>query len=187
MLRRGAPYLAGFLSGLLATAVILLLSSPPRGYPIQLEPLPTLPPIQVHVAGAVAQPGVNPLAPGAIVEDAITAAGGAEPEAALDLLNLAQSLQDGDKVVVPDQSALTARAESGEIDGSSTDDSGLLSLNQATEPELERLPGIGPSLAQAIVRFRQEHGPFGSIEDLLSVPGIGPAKLEGVRDLVQVN
>jgi competence protein ComEA len=58
--------------------------------------------------------------------------------------------------------------------------------NFADEIELRRLPGIGPSLAQAIVRYRMEHGPFENVEELTNVPGIGPAKLAAIRDLVQV-
>ena len=61
---------------------------------------------------------------------------------------------------------------------------GLLNLNTATDAELDSLPGIGPSLAKAIVAFREAHGSFGSPDELLDVPGIGPAKLAGLRDLV---
>lgn len=186
MLRQAAIYLAGFLSGLLATAGILLMSSPPRGHPIELKPLPTLPPIQVHVVGAVENPGVYQLPREAIVEHAIQAAGGASDEAALSLLNLAQPLTDGVQVHVPDQLRLTQAAEEGTIEQVGSGPGDLLNLNDATEPELERLPGIGPSLAQAIVKYRLQHGSFESVEELMDVPGIGPAKLEGIRDLVQV-
>ncbi len=187
MLRQGAVYLAGFLSGLLATAAILLMSSPPRGHPIELKPIPTLPPIQVHVAGAVEEPGVYQLPREAIVEEAIAAAGGPSEQAALDLLNLAKPLSDGQQIHVPDQSLLTETGEAGISPASISGESDLLNLNEATEPELERLPGIGPSLAQAIVKYRQQHGPFENVDALMNVPGIGPAKLEAVRDLVEVN
>jgi competence protein ComEA len=62
----------------------------------------------------------------------------------------------------------------------------LLNINTATAPELELLPGIGPALAQSIVAYREAHGLFGALEDLLDVPGIGPAKLEQIRSLITV-
>lgn len=63
---------------------------------------------------------------------------------------------------------------------------GPLDLNRATAAELEKLPGIGPTLAARIVNWRETHGPFRSVEDLLSVPGIGPKTLENLRDKVTV-
>lgn len=63
---------------------------------------------------------------------------------------------------------------------------GPLDLNKATAAELEKLPGIGPVLAARIVSWREAHGPFQSVEDLLAVPGIGPKVLEGLRDKVTV-
>ena len=61
---------------------------------------------------------------------------------------------------------------------------GPIDLNRATADDLDRLPGIGPSTAQAIVDYRDQHGPFGSVDDLLDVRGIGPAKLDAIRELV---
>lgn len=185
MLRRTAPYLAGFLSGLLATGIILLLSSPPRGQPIELKPLPSPPPLQIHVTGGVRDPGVYTLPRGSIVQEAIAAAGGALEPAALQRLNLAAPLQPAQQVYVPAPADLTAVAPDRSLEPMEDPASTLLSINEATEPELERLPGIGPSLAQAIVRYRQEHGPFETIEQLTNVPGIGPAKLDGIRDFIR--
>lgn len=65
-------------------------------------------------------------------------------------------------------------------------ESGPLDLNRATAAELEKLPGIGPVLAARIVAWRETHGPFKSVEDLLAIPGIGPKTLEGLRDKVTV-
>jgi len=61
-----------------------------------------------------------------------------------------------------------------------------LDINRATAAELEKLPGIGPALARRIVEWREIHGPFRSVEDLLQVPGIGPKTLEGIRDKITV-
>jgi competence protein ComEA len=170
----------------MATAVILLLSQPPRGHPIELKPQPSPRPLQVHVAGAVRQPGVYQLPQGAIVEQAVAAAGGARLAASLARLNLAQPVEDGQRIVVPDEQSLTETAGQSLVEAANPPGTGRLSLNEATEPELERLPGIGPSLAKAIVQYRQDHGAFASVEELTNVPGIGPAKLAAVADLLQV-
>ncbi|WP_257210874.1 helix-hairpin-helix domain-containing protein [Actinomyces ruminis] len=150
--------------------------------------------VVVHVAGAVTSPGVVVLPAGARVVDAITAAGGALPDADTDQLNLARVLSDGEQVRVPHQGedasswnpddgtepagASTAAGSGGT--GISTD--GHININTATAAELEGLTGIGPTLAQRIVDYRTEHGPFSSIEDLTAVSGIGAAKLESLRD-----
>lgn len=186
MLRRILPYLAGILTGLLFSGFILLLAAEPHGHPIRLLPPPTPGPIRVHVAGAVHSPGVYPLARDAIVSQAIDAAGGPLDQRSLSYLNLAAGLQDGAKVYVPTLAELTeSPASPGSFDAAPAD-SAKLNINAADEPALERLPGIGPSLASSIVEYRRTHGDFKSIQDLLDVPGIGPAKLAAIEDLVDV-
>lgn len=165
------------LFGVLLAGMLFLLISEPRGHPVQLLPPPTAAPIRIHVAGAVRNPGVIELAPGSIVQDAIEAAGGVLPEARLENLNLAAALHAGQQVFVPDDSGQTVSLV---VEGS------LVPINSASAPELERLPGIGPVLAQNIVDYRQRYGPFQRPEDLLEVEGIGPAKLEAIRDLIQI-
>lgn len=187
MRARVVPYLFGFLMGLLASGVLWLLLSPPRGTPITLLPPPTPPPLRVHVIGAVAHPGVVELAPGARVAQAIQAAGGTREGANAEAVNLAAPLEDGDQVRVP---WLTPAASEPQVAGAApgpAPDSPRLNLNLATLADLDRLPGIGPSLAREILAYREAHGAFGSVDDLLLVPGIGPAKLEALRDLVSVN
>lgn len=186
MLRRGAPFLAGLFVGLLSTALLLLLTSEPRGTPIELLPPPTAQPVRVHVSGAVQQPGVYELEPGSIIQTALSAAGGAREDAVLAALNLAQPLQDGSKVYVPGEDDLTESLQSLVATPASAQDGQRLRLNEASLAELEQLPGIGPSLAQAILQYRDENGPFQSVDQLQDVPGIGPAKLSAVEDLVQV-
>lgn len=186
MLRKGAPYVAGFLTGLLATGLLLLLAAEPRGDPITLHPPPTSAPIRVHVAGEVESPGVYTLPIGSIAEAAVAAAGGFTDKADPDALNLAEPLSEGQRVFVPG-GVSTEQALVGSDLGNSSAGVGLIPINRAMEPELENLPGIGPSLATAIVDYRRDHGEFTSVEELLFVPGIGPAKLEGIRDLITLH
>ena len=145
----------------------------------------------VHVAGAVARPGVVRLRPDARVIDALDAAGGASPDADLDRLNLAAPLSDGTRVAVPRVGEpavpLDPSAPGG---GSATGGEGVargpIDVNVATEAELETLPGIGPTLAAAIIAERERNGPFRSVDDLERVRGIGSGRLDALRDLVRV-
>jgi competence protein ComEA len=146
--------------------------------------------IVVHVAGAVAMPGVHRLPVGARVMDAVVAAGGPAPDAHLDAVNLAAPLADGDRVNVPTVAdavevpagVTNAPASAGSSDGGAT--SGPVPINTATAEQLDALPGIGPATAAAIVAHREQHGPFISVEALADVRGIGPAKLEAIRPMV---
>lgn len=124
---------------------------------------------------------------GSLVEQAIEAAGGPADGAWLDAINLAERVQDGDQVRVPYSAASGAEASSPAANSSPGAPASPVNLNTASASELDRLPGIGPSLAQEIIGYREAHGAFRSVEDLLSVPGIGPAKLEALRALVLVN
>jgi competence protein ComEA len=134
--------------------------------------------ITVHVAGAVRSPGLVEVSSGSRVADAIVAAGGALPEADLGRVNLAAPLADGQQLLVP------SVAPAGEV-GSVTGD-GRVRINVAGVEELEALPGVGPVLAERIVAYREEHGPFAVVEDLLEVPGIGEKKLAALREAVLV-
>jgi competence protein ComEA len=140
----------------------------------------------IHVAGAVASPGVYELNVSARVIDAVTAAGGPGADADLDGLNLAASLVDGERVYVPhigevDPAAVPSGGAA--VPGAPTDDTpaGPVNVNTATATELESLPGVGPATATAIVDERTRNGPFASVDDLERVPGIGPAKLAALR------
>ena len=133
--------------------------------------------ITVHVAGAVRSPGVVEVAAECRVGDAIAAAGGVLPDADLGRVNLAAPLADGQQVLVPATSAEAAGTVAGD---------GRVRINLAGVDELEALPGVGPVLAERIVAYREEHGPFTVVEDLLDVPGIGEAKLAALREAVLV-
>ena len=143
----------------------------------------------VHVAGAVVRPGVYTLAAGSRVADAIEAGGGPAPEADLDRLNLAAKVVDGQRVLVTrrGEPAPPDEGTTGGGDPASGVGSGeRLNLNTATKAQLEALPGIGPSMAQAILDQRQRRGGFRSVRDLLDVRGIGDARFAELRDLVSV-
>lgn len=135
-------------------------------------------PMDVHVAGWVVAPGVVSVPEGAIVADAIEAAGGLRSGAAADGINLAAEVIAGQQLVVPGPEGIAAETQPGLEDG-------LIQINSAPASELQALPGVGPVLAERIVSFREDVGPFQEIEDLLQVPGIGEAKLASIRDLVR--
>lgn len=148
-------------------------------------------PLFVHVAGAVAGPGVYRLAAPARVVDAVAAAGGATADADLDGLNLAAALADGQRVYVPHAGEVDPAAvpsggptPTGESDGE--EQAGPVNVNTATAGELESLPGVGPATAAAIVDDRTRNGPFASVDELERVPGIGPTKLAALREQVTV-
>ncbi|MDQ4129519.1 MAG: ComEA family DNA-binding protein, partial [Actinomycetota bacterium] len=126
---------------------------------------------------------------GARVADALEAAGGAVPDAALDALNLARPLADGDQVLVPLPGAtpptVPAAAATTAGNGARRPD-GRLDLNRASADELEELPGIGEVLAARIVSWREEHGPFTSVGQLRDVPGIGERTFQNLADLLSV-
>lgn len=142
----------------------------------------------VDVDGAVLSPGVYEVSAGeARVRDAVTAAGGLAEDADTTRLNLAAPLQDGQKVHVPRMGETVAADPSmsaaGQTmaDASNSSGSTLININTAHEEELKQLPGVGDATAAAIVKDRQEHGRFTSVDDLMRVSGIGQKKLEKLR------
>ena len=137
----------------------------------------------VHVVGAVREPGLYRLDDGSRVDDALRAAGGPRPKAALDLINLAAPVADGQQVLVPlrGEDAVAGSAAPG-----SAAPVGPVHLNSATFEELDTLPGVGPVTAQKILDYRNEHGAFSSVDELDSVPGIGPARLAELKKLVDL-
>ncbi len=120
-----------------------------------------------------------------IVAEAIEAAGGPLEEAILDIVNMAATLEDGQQIYVPvkdDTSPETYTSVPIFVPASAE----RININTVSTAKLESLPGIGPSLAKKIVEFRETHGPFLKIEDLLRVSGIGPSKLDEIKDLITV-
>lgn len=131
--------------------------------------------IYVHILGQVAHPGLYALRDGDRGVDIVAAAGGFTETADPAGINLARFLTDGEQIVVP---------AVGEVVASTGEGGGLVNLNTADAAALDTLPRIGPALAERILAWREKNGPFASVEDLLDVPGIGDAILEGLRDLV---
>ena len=160
-------------------------------------------PVVISVVGLVHKPGLVTLAPGARIADALTAAGGALDGADLIGLNIARRVTDGEQIIVgivatPGQpAAMGSSISSGAATGAPTDapstagktptPAGLVDLNAATVEELDTLPGIGPVTAAAIIAWRDANGRFTSVDQLGDVDGIGPARLEKLRDLVRAS
>ena len=151
-------------------------------------PTATLAPIRVHVTGAVCQPAVYTLPAGSIVQGAVDAAGGPASDADLDRINLAVELRDQQQVYVPHRGETSpAPLASGGVSGGGGAAGALINVNTATAAELEKLPRIGPTMAQRILDYREANGPFATVEDIQNVPGVGPATFEGFKDLITVN
>jgi competence protein ComEA len=132
--------------------------------------------VVIHVAGAVAEPGVYRMPAGSRVADALERAGGPVGRADPDAINLAARLADGQQVVVPARGASSSTA---------TAEDGPISLGSADQADLETIEGIGPVTAADIIEFRDERGGIASIEELDEIPGIGPATIESLSDRLQ--
>ncbi len=141
-------------------------------------------PMYVHVAGAVRRPGLFRMAQGARTAAAIERAGGPTPRADLTLVNLAAELQDGQQIVVPVRGAAAAAAP-GAGAGVAGAPAGRIHLSTATVEQLDEIDGIGPTLAERIVEYRDANGGLGSLEELAEVEGIGEKRLETLRDALQ--
>jgi len=187
--------------GLLIAGVIYLVASPPRGESISLQPPPTHAPMLVHVVGAVSQPGIYSLPPQSRVQDAVDSAGGLLPDANPLALNLAAYLSDGEQIVVPTMvptvtpTVIVVESQSNKPSNflrqpppppGPTNSSQLININTASQTELETLPGVGPVIAAKIIAYREAHGRFYTIEEILEVSGIGPVKFEGIKNLITV-
>jgi competence protein ComEA len=153
------------------------------------SPSPSPAVLFVHVAGRVRHAGVYQLHQGDRVIDAIQAAGGARRDADLRSVNLAALVTDGEQIIVwkkgPGGSVVASGGGGGSAPGSGSP-SQLVNVNTATLDQLESLPGIGPALGQRILDYRQQHGPFASVDDLVNVSGIGAKRLEDLRPVVTV-
>ena len=137
----------------------------------------------VHVVGAVRRPGVYRLPSWARLAAALRRAGGATPRADLQGVNLAAKVTDGQQVIVPARVAGAPGAAAG-TGGPAPEQP--VSLNNATVEQLDELDGIGPATAQKILEYRQQHGGFGSVDDLKQVSGIGPKRFEALKEKVRM-
>jgi competence protein ComEA len=199
---------------LLVTVVTLIRDSPPAVVSAKLPPVemvssaaPTsgaatpgpAEPVVVSVVGLVHTPGLVTLPPGARIADALTAAGGALDGADVLGLNMARRVADGEQIVVgigapqgqPTEMGSSIVSEpaprsTGNGTEKPTGATEVIDLNTATAEQLDTLPGIGPVTAAAIIAWRDANGPFTSVDQLGDVDGIGPARLDKLRDLVRV-
>jgi len=164
----------GIFIGLLATGIIIITTSPQRGDPVTLLLTSTPGKLTVYVSGAVATPGVYVLPEGSRVDNAIQAAGGFITGSEKERLNLAALIIDGEQIDVPGLSS------------SNHINAGRVNINTASVSELDALPGIGPSTAQAIVDYRIQNGSFQTIQAIQQVPGIGPVTFNGILDYIMI-
>jgi len=184
--------LIGLFCGLIASAFIVLLNLPSRGVPIELITnnqkntaalIQNLDQITVHIDGQVNKPGLYNLPSGSRINDAIVLAGGLTENANLQLLNLASIIEDGQKIYIlsSDEIAPTDSftTKSGQISNS-------VNINLANIEELVSLPGIGTTKAQAIIDYRNQHGPFMDKKDILLVPGIGDVIFDNIFNLITI-
>ena len=174
-----------------AGGVVLFLRDGDSGEPVRVVPPPPVSSetnrveseSKAYVTGAVREPGLYTIKDGDRLADLIDLAGGATEEADLRAVNLAVRVNDQDHWTVPtigESLAIPSKAGPVELPR------GKVDVNSADASLLETLPGIGETRAQAIIRHRKEHGPFKRVDDIVAVPGIGSATLEGLRDLVEV-
>jgi len=176
---------SGILLGLFLAALVWVVSRNPSGEAVTLRPVPTDKPLVVHITGAVPRPGVYALPQGARVQDGISAAGGFLAEADKSNINLAELLDDGEKLDVPfiEGGSPVLATPLPQVVATTTE---LININTASNAELDSLPGIGPTTAQKIIDYRTQNGPFVSTEDIINVPGIGPGTYERLKDLITV-
>jgi competence protein ComEA len=182
-------------------------SRPRHPQSLAAAPLPSRRNVVVYVAGEVRRPGVYALPPDARAEAALARAGGAKPDADLVAVNLAAPLADGMEIAVPkigetrgpERRTAGPRKRRAHVPGghgrrrrdapaaAAGDPSlGSVDLNVAGESDLEALPGIGPALAARIIAYRDENGPFASIDELADVSGITPGLQEAIAPYVVV-
>lgn len=159
--------------------------------------------MMVDIKGAVQHPGVYPVKEGSRVVEAIQLAGGFQKEADSDQINLSQHVTDEMVIFVPKKgekppNLLTvspAVSQTGEQSTSSSSSepsnpsssNPIIHLNSCSLNDLENLPGIGPTKAKAIFDFREQNGPFASVDDLVNVTGIGEKTLEHIKSYLDLN
>ena len=153
--------------------------------------------IAIHIVGEVKNEGIVYLEKGSRIIDAIEKAGGETKEADLSQINLAYELQDGQKIYIPNKkekiseyitmsSGNNVVIEENTSQNNNKGEENKVNINTANQSELDSLPGIGPSLAQRIIEYREPNGNFQKIEDLQNVKGIGDAKYSDIKDNVTV-
>jgi competence protein ComEA len=146
----------------------------------------------VHVCGAVRREGVYKLKPGDRILDAVALAGGAQPLADLSAVNLAETVKDGEKILIPckqppiiETTASQTAGPGGQYSKASSS-AAKININTADEKALDSLPGVGPSTAKAIVEYRRTKGPFAKPEQIMEIPRFGKSKFERIKDMINI-
>jgi competence protein ComEA len=164
--------------------------------------------IVINVVGEVNNPGVVTLDEGARIIDAINAAGGKTEKADISEINLAYVLEDGSRLYIPSFSEMKEKKlenstnskdiissdtgvsnivmEEVNVEKKNTNEIKKININKASKDELKQLSGVGDSVAQAIIDYRQKNGKFNSIEDIKKVPGIGESKFHNIEKMISV-
>lgn len=140
----------------------------------------------VYICGEVERPGVYAMEAGERIYQVVERAGGYTRAAAANYLNLAEPVTDGMKLVVPDKSQQELLGINPEQNSRGAAEAGKINLNTATKEQLMTLSGIGAARAADIIRYRETHGGFGSIEDIMKVPGIKDAAFQKIKDSIKV-
>ncbi|PFL20557.1 competence protein ComE [Bacillus cereus] len=149
-----------------------------KGKPKELGTKEQKNPIVIDVKGAVFKEGVYEMKEGERVKDAVEKAGGFLPDAEIKKVNLAQVVQDQMLLYIPNKN------EPVQEGAASSKKEGKVQINTASKEELEKITGIGSRKAESILKYREEHGPFQKIEDLLEIDGIGTKSLEKIKDQI---
>jgi competence protein ComEA len=184
---------SGSVVGVLIFAILIIWRGA-RGETIVLEVQPVGDPsmVRVYVGGEVVTPGLVTLPRGSRVVDAIEAAGGATANGDLSGFGLAAPLEDADQIIVPSTRRISTTTpdreftDGGRPTSARAQPTELVNINTASQTELERLPGIGPALANRIIAHRNAHGPYQSIDELESIDGISQRMVDELRRLVTI-
>jgi competence protein ComEA len=189
-----------------ATVIFFALNNQISPAPIIINPAPTLPllptdvpmPVTIFVNGAVNAAGVYELEAGSRVEDAVGAAGGFSADAYTSNINLAAELNDGMQLFVSTQeqadalqnqlfaNPIQSPIQVAQSIAAGIDATGRVNINTADRDELETIPSVGPATAENIIGYREENGPFKTIEEIMNVSGIGEGKFEDMQEFITV-
>ena len=174
--------------------MVLVMAARPAPVTITINPPPPTPtvaptetpsPLAVYITGAVNQPGIVVTLPaGSRIQDVLAAAGGAAPDADLDRIDLAARVSDGDHIHIYQRGEAPQTVDNAQSSPANDTAAKVVHVNRATLEELETLPGIGPALAQRIIDYRTANGNFTSLESLTAVSGIGDRISQSLSGLV---
>lgn len=187
----GIGVLFGIFLSVLAATGLYIATRQPEGQPVILLPTASPQPIVVYVLGAVNKPGVYNLPPNSRIMDAAQAAGGFAEGADMSQINVAEPVRDGQRLELPGTGEFPtpefAIANSGLVLTATPRPGGKVNINTADAELLDTLPHIGPTLAKKIIEYREENGPFQSIDDLKKVAGIGEKTFEDIKPFITID